>query len=279
MWRIALALVILLTACGGDDKKVGDILRGVEITSRVGNIILQSDTLIVSDVFSVAGDNEPSLTQYNCDGQSCKRETPSEPLIEPLLSLGDFPTDPRTDYTGIRKHREVDLAEYSVTSTHDGIEWTFAHYGAWLTHSAFETTIGSATKAEGMDLSTAYSVSFGNDTGTNPGGDGVWEGVMLGNTRHGPAQALRGDATVRFTFATNKLVVDFSNIVNLATDAPHPKMEWTGIDGTGIGVSDGAFTFQKDQYNIAGRFYGVDHAEVGGVFTHPTALGAFGAKK
>lgn len=275
MWRIALALVVLLAACGKDSgSTVSEVLQGVEIASRLGNVVVQSDTLIVSDVFSVEGDDAPSLAQYTCDGGTCTREAQTgTPLIEPLLDLTDLSTDPRTEYMDIREHRGVDLARYSVTSNHDGAEWTFTHYGAWLTHSAFETTIGSATNTDGIDLGTAWSVSFGKDTGTNPAGDGVWEGVMLGNTRHGPVHPLRGDATIRFTFATSKLAVDFSNIRNLATDGSHPDMEWTGID-----VSDGAFELRNIGH-IAGRFYGADHAEVGGVFTHPTAVGAFGARK
>ncbi len=278
MWRIALAFVVLLAACGKDSgSTTSEILRGVEIAGRLGNIVLESDTLIKSDVFSVKGDDEPSLVQYACDGLNCTEEARTGiPLTDTLLTLDELPTDPRTEYTDIHEHRGVDLARYSVTSTHDEVEWTFTHYGAWLTHSAFETTIGSATNAEGIDLSTAYSVSFGDETGTNPAGDGVWEGVMLGNTRHGSVQPLRGDATIRFTFATDttsKLAVDFSNIRNLATDDEHPGMSWSDID-----VSDGAFELRNIGH-IAGRFYGDDHAEVGGVFTHPTALGAFGARK
>ena len=277
MWRIALALVVLLTACSGGDKKVIDVLRGVEITARVSTIVLQSDTLIVSDVLSVEGDDQPSLTQYACDGRRCTREAQTgTPLIEPLRELADLSIDPNTNYREIGKHRGVDLAQYSVTSTQNGVEWTFANYGAWLTHSAFETTIGNATRTGGIVLNTAYSVSFGDDTGTNPEGEGegVWRGVMLGNTRHGPIQALRGDATLRFTFATDKLAVQFSNIRNLATNAQHPDMKWPDFD-----VADGAFEFQNPAGHVVGRFYGPEHAEVGGVFTHPTALGAFGAKK
>ena len=282
MWRIALALVVLLTACSGGDKKVIDVLRGVEITARVATIVVNSDTLIVSDVVSVEGDDQPSLTHYTCDGQRCTRAAQTDtPLIEPLRALAELSAvDPNTNYREIGKHRGVDLAQYSVTSTQNGVEWTFANYGAWLTHSAFETTIGNAMRTGGIVLNTAYSVSFGDDTGTNPEGEGegVWRGVMLGNTRHGPIQALRGDATLRFTFATDKLAVEFSNIRNLATDAPHSDMSFSNID-----VADGAFEFQSPAGrlagHVAGRFYGPEHAEVGGVFTYPTALGAFGAKK
>ena len=282
MWRIALALVVLLTACSGGDKKVIDVLRGVEISARVGSIVVESDTLIVSDVLSVEGDDEPSLTQYACDGRRCTREAQTgTPLIEPLRALAELsPVDPNTNYREIGKHRGVDLAQYSVTSTQNGVEWTFANYGAWLTHSAFETTIGNATRTGGIVLNTAYSVSFGNDTGTNPEGEGegVWTGVMLGNTRSGSIQALRGDATLRFTFATDKLAVQFSNIRNLATDAQYPDIKWPDFD-----VADGAFEYQspggRTNGHVVGRFYGPEHAEVGGVFTHPSALGAFGAKK
>ena len=52
-------------------------------------------------------------------------------------------------------------------------------------------------------------------------------------------------------------------------------MKWSGLD-----VANGAFERRNDVLgHIAGKFYGLGHAEVGGVFTHPSAMGAFGAKK
>ncbi len=280
MWRIALAFVVLLAACGKDSgSTVSDILQGVEITSKVGRILVESDTLIVSDVLSVEGNEDPSITEYTCGGQSCDSVSETKPLFAPPSSLDKLSVDTDIEYTEISELKGVDLARYSVTSTNDVGEWTFTHYGAWLDHSAFETTIGSATTTDEIDLSTAYSLSFGDATGKSPAGDGMWEGVMLGNTRNRSIEPLRGNATVSFTFETGELDVKFTDIMNLETNSLHADIiKWPAISVN----EDGEFEWRSvadGVGHIAGRFYGPDHAEVGGVFTWPTALGAFGAKK
>ena len=286
MWRIALALVVFLAACSKDDSsKVIEILQGVEIVSRVSSITLQSDTLILSDVLSVTGDGKPSLTQYQCTEKTCTRSSQvGTPLLEPLLALADIPIDPGISYTKPGKHQGVDVAQYSLTSSRKGVEWTFAHYGAWLTHSALETSIGSATNADGIDLNTAYSVSFGNDTGSSPAGDATWTGVMIGNTRKGKIEPIRGDANITFTLgdstgpagsAVGSLDVRFVNLRNLDANSAHPDINWPPFPVS----ADGTFRFQGTGGEVAGLFYGPEHAEVGGVFTRATAVGAFGARK
>lgn len=280
MWRIALVLMILLAACSkdgdGGNANVGDILESVTAVSQVSNIVLQADTFILSDSISVQGEHA-RLTQYTCnDVDGCMKTNASpEPLIEPLVQdLSDLSADPRTTFSELGRRRGVGLSQHAITVPDDnGVEWSFVNYGAWLTHSAFDTAVGTAT-VSGVTLQTAYNLSFGNDTGTNPKGDARWIGVMIGNTRHGAVEALRGDATVEFDFDTDELDVDFTDIVNLNTTAFHPDIIWPTITN----VANGAFEFQGNGH-IVGKFYGPDHAEVGGVFTHPTAVGAFGAGK
>lgn len=285
MWRIALVLVVLLAACsekGGGGGSTRELLQRVEVAARVSGIVLDSDTLILSDVISVDGDDPPSLTNYRCIGQSCTRLNQNDdPLIDPLVQtvveLVNF-TEPEANYSEISEHRGVGLSENSFNRTVSGDRWSFTNYGAWLNHAAFNTIISTAT-VRGIPLQTAYNISFGNDTGTNPVAEGVvWTGVMLGNTRHTSQQptirALRGDATVSFALATDTLDVKFNNVIYLDTAESFPDMNWFDID-----VADGAFERRNIAGHIAGEFYGPDHSEVGGVFTHPSAMGAFGAKK
>lgn len=280
MWRIALALVVFLAACAKDDgSNVIKILQGADIVARVSGIVLQSDTLIVSDVFSVDG-GKTTLTQYDCTGQRCTRSPiGSAPLIEPLQALARLTVDPRTTYTNPGKHRGVDVAQYSLTSS----DWTFSNYGAWLTYSGLETSIGNATGAGGTNLQSAYSMSFGKHTGTSPSGNARWTGVMIGNTRHGQIEPIRGDANIAFTLGENpaleanavgSLDVRFVNIKNPDTGTAHPDMLWPPVSV----LANGSFSFEGNG-QLAGKFYGPDHGEVGGVFNHPTALGAFGARK
>ncbi len=281
MWRIALALVVLLAACSKDTvgegtPTIGEILEDITVVSQVSNVILQADTLLLSDSISVQGENPPSLTQYTCDGDGCmKTNQADDPVTEPLVTtLSDLSADPRTTFSGRERRRGVGLAQHTITVTDDsGVEWSFANYGAWLSHSAFDAVIATAT-VNGITWQAAYNVSFGAATGTNPKGNARWIGVMLGNTRHGDVQALRGDATIDFDFATDELDIAFTNIVNLDTDDSQPDIVWPTVTN----VVNGAFEFQGNGH-IVGRFYGPDHAEVGGVFTYPTAVGAFGAGK
>ena len=287
MWRFALALVVFLAACseGGSGGKgsIGDILQGVVILGQVGGIVQDSDTLIVGDLLSVEGDDPPSLTRYRCVRQTCDQDNSNDdPVIEPLFrKVPDLIAlaDPGADHSGIPARRGVELFKSSINQTANGDNWTFINYGGWLGDTAFNTLIGTAT-VEGIPLQAAYNLSFGNDTGTNPATDnGVWTGVMLGNSRHttnSPTiRPLRGDATINFALATNTLDVKFTKVIYSDTNDSFPDMKWSGLD-----VANGAFERRNDVLgHIAGKFYGLGHAEVGGVFTHPSAMGAFGAKK
>ena len=283
MWRVALALVVFLAACSEGEKET---FREVVDNLPLGDIVLNTDTVIVSDLISVQGDVEPSFTRYRCTGRSCTQVDPNDdPLVEPLIQTASdllrF-TDPAADHTTLPARRGVELSKSTINLDANGTDWTFTNYGAWLNHAAFNNIIGTATVA-GVTLQTAYNVSFGDhtDSGTNPVVDGVWNGVMLGNTRHTTLdptiRPLRGDATVKFALATNTLDVMFTKIVYLDTNQSLTDDE---ISWSGLAVANGSFERRNDVLgHITGTFYGPDHAEVGGVFTHPSAIGAFGAKK
>ncbi len=124
-----------------------------------------------------------------------------------------------------------------------------------------------------VDLLTAHNLSFGERTGTAPSGNATWEGVMLGHTRHGSVQPLQDDAILNFKLDAMAIDVFFSKIKNLTTRDDFPDLRFDDV-----AVSKGAFTNRTDTAHIAGRFYGPAHEEVGGVFTYPTALGAFGGR-
>ena len=278
MWRMALALVVLLTACSeGDKKRVLEVLDHVDAVGGVAKVLAKSDTLIVSDVLSVEG--TPSLTQYQCitATNTCTR-TGRAPLFEPTDALSELvgvTANSDVARSDIRKYKGIDLAEYSVTATRQGINWTTSHYGAWLDHSAFETTIAAGTKSDSTKVLAAYNLSFGDRAGTSPEGNARWEGMMLGHTRGQAAvHPLQGDAIIDFDLTTVTVDVSFSNIKNLTTDADFPAATFSDV-----AVTNGAFTSRTATAQVAGHFYGPAHEEVGGVFTYPTALGAFGARK
>ena len=279
MWRAALALVVLLTACSESDKtKALAVLGHVDAVGGIAGVVARSDTLMVSDVLSVEGTARPSLTEYQCitDTTTCTRT--GVPLFEPVNALDDLirvTVNPDIERSDIRRYKGVDLAEYSATETRQGVQWTTSHFGAWLDYSAFETTIASGEKPGDLNVLAAYNLSFGKRTGTAPQGNATWEGVMLGHTRgHGGVHPLQGDVILNFGFDAMTIDVFFTDIENLTTKNDYPNFEFDAVP-----VSNGAFTNRTATAHIAGRFYGPAHEEVGGVFTYPTALGAFGARK
>lgn len=277
MWRLALALVVLLTAaCSeGDKKRVLEVLEHEEVVGGIARVLAKSDTLMVSDVLSIEG--TPSLTQYQCITATNTCTRTGVPLFDPadtLQQLVAVTANPDVERSDVRQYNGIDLAEYSVTTTRQGTEWTTSHYGAWLDYSAFETTIARGIKPDNVNVLAAYNLSFGQRTGTAPQGNATWEGIILGHTRGQDVDALQGDATIDFELNAMTVDVSFSNITNQETGADQP-----GVEFSDIPVSNGAFTNRTATAHIAGRFYGPAHEEVGGVFTYPTALGAFGARQ
>jgi len=274
---VVLVLLVLLTACSESDKKTAlEILGHTEVVGGVAKVIAGSDTLMVSDVLSIQGQEEPSLTEYQCITATNTCTRTGVPLFEPEGALSDLvrvTANPDIERSDVRRYKGIGLAEYSATATRQGVEWTTSHYGAWLDYSALETSIASAEKPGEVNLTTAYNLSFGKRTGTAPSGNATWEGVMLGHTRHGAVQPLQGDAIMNFKLDAMTIDVYFSKIKNLTTRDDYPDLRFDEVP-----VSKGAFTSRTDTAHIAGRFYGPAHEEVGGVFTYPTALGAFGGR-
>lgn len=278
MWRLALALAVLLTAACSEAEKerIVEGLGHVEAVAGLAEVLAKSDTLIVSDVLSVEG--APSLTEYQCTPGTDTCTPENAPLLEPNLRLPELVTvtaNPEVERSDVRQHNGIDVAEYSATETVGGVAWTTSHYGAWLDHSAFETTIARGMTRDDTSVLAAYNLSFGQHTGSAPSENATWTGAMLGHTRGQEAiHPLQGDATIGFDFDAMTVNVSFANVTNLETGAEHPGGEFSDI-----GVSDGGFESRTATAHIRGRFYGPAHEEVGGVFTYPTALGAFGARR
>ena len=122
-----------------------------------------------------------------------------------------------------------------------------------------------------------YSQSVGNDSGTRPSGSATWRGIMVGGTGDiaGDIDVIQGDATVTYDIRRDDLDVYFTNVYNLDTRARFMDLRWSDLSVD----ADGSFYQLTATREIHGRFYGPSHAEVGGIFTHPEAIGAFGAKR
>ncbi len=177
MWRVAVVpvLLVLLTGCSERDKKAAvEILGHTEVVGGIAKVIAESDTLMVSDVLSIQGQEEPSLVEYQCITATNTCTRTGIPLFEPEGGLADLvrvTANPNIERSDIRKYKGIDLAEYSATATRQGVEWTTSHYGAWLDYSALETSIASVENSAGVNLLAAYNLSFGKRTGTAPSGN------------------------------------------------------------------------------------------------------------
>ncbi len=98
---------------------------------------------------------------------------------------------------------------------------------------------------------------------------------MVGGTNIDNPQFIRGDANLVYDIGRNDLDVSFTNIYNLNTRARFQDLRWSDLSVD----STGSFNQETSTRKIHGRFYGSEHSEVGGVFVHPQAIGAFGARR
>lgn len=300
-----LGLVLFLAACGGSggggdgpllptDPPSTQSLTGLQppsfsdasISPTLNAISAQSDSLTVSDLLLLEQNGNVDYASTDCSGTVC--------LIDFHGERFDWDTDHLTytledsPYSGVGEKNGVHIAQNQGTreaelrgsrATHD-----FESYGAWLEHNAFVVrflTFRDGVTSGGTDLSglgVAYGLSAGNDTGTPPTGSATWRGIMVGGTAiNGPLQVIQGDATVTYDLEGNELDVAFTDVYNLETEDRFQEMRWSELSVS----ADGSFRQETVSRDIEGRFYGPDHAEVGGTFLHTdaNAIGAFGARR
>ena len=196
------------------------------------------------------------------------------------MRIRDTGIDRGADFSGVGEKHGARLAQAQGPSEFGGFPTISTAYGAWMDHSAFGIFLDRITQGsfEGFNLAgveIASSLSIGNDTGTPPSGSATWTGIMVGGTGvNNQPQAIQGDATLTYDVGRNDLDVAFTGIYNLDTRTRFTDMRWSDLS------VDASGTFQQSTSSreIHGRFYGPGHAEVGGIFTPPDAIGTFGAK-
>ena len=158
-------------------------------------------------------------------------------------------------------------------------------YGGWLDHSLFatESVLLKSDLFPDQGATVALSYSFGSSTGENPSaaeGSARWGGLMLGrdmNASPSRGQVVRGDAdvTVEFGGTGTSADVAFTDIANTETGERFGDMTWRGM-----AVEEGGFArWNATDDSIAGRFYGPNEEEVGGIFERDGVAGAFGGKR
>ena len=212
-------------------------------------------------------------------GTTCRGDTCAVGFISLSRASGFGIEDAEIEL--LRERRGVSLAREEGSGTGRDYE----AYGGWLEHSLFATRLARFTDGAGPSRGAAIvtTYSLGHSTGENPGaagGSARWEGLMLGrdmSASAGRGQVIRGDADVTVDFGAADITVDveFTEIVNIQTGAPHGDMAWRGMP-----VEDGGFARRNaTDDTVSGRFYGPGEEEVGGVFERDGVAGAFGGRR
>ena len=155
-------------------------------------------------------------------------------------------------------------------------------YGGWLKHSffasEFDTLNHSRDPRKGANRIIGYALGY--SSGENPkqfDGSAEWRGLMFGRdvgNSKSRGYAVRGDANifVAFDSAGTSASVEFFNIKSLKNGTRYHDMAWRKL-----AVENGVFGHREgiDNY-IAGRFFGPEEQEIGGVFEKDNVAGAFG---
>ncbi len=299
MFRVVSALfaVLFLTACGGGsgpftvDPGSTRSLTGLQppgfsdsaIVPTVNRVLTGADAILVSDVVVGQGEHADIFYTY-CDSASiCETDLGDGGLLLwDARDLRDGGLDPSLEYTGVGEKHGVSLVQAQGRSEFSGIPVSSSSYGAWLGHSAFLVEFERITSGVigGIDLTgltTGYALSIGDHSGARPTGNAVWRGIMVGGTADtvDDIDVIQGDATLVYDIARNDLDVAFTNVYNLDQRRRFRDLRWLDL----YVDADGSFHRLTATREIHGRFYGPGQREVGGIFTHPEAIGAFGARR
>ena len=260
-----------------------------EVRNGLTRIAQEANALLLNE--SAGGPMFSASRMINCVGMvMCPVEitingAPQPPLEERITEIaGPFLIGDEEDFAGfngefsvVMTDKEVRLAQAIVAGRRmeqDGtsVRREYQNYSGWLEHSAFTVQL-QKEGARNMEISGLGAYSFGNASGTKPVADASWNGVMVGANAQG--QIIQGEMAASFALnMPNEIrVLTFERIVNLDTGAPIQRMLWSTIPLR----TDG--TFQSDNGDIKGSFYGTNREEMGGIFDRDNIIGAFGARQ
>ena len=270
-----------LTGAGEPDFADADVAATLEERLEA------ADSLLVSELRAKLADATVIPVPSVCSGPTCAAPTAGALLGTELtlsvsdLGYADADRSGNARYEAVASHRGVSVAQGRGVTTFAGMSVDRYGFGGWLDHSFFVVETGDVTDGptllEGAGLT--YGYSLGTAAGSNPTptggatGGATWSGVMVGMDAMGGGAPVQGDAEITIEDLSNPMVdVEFSRVRNLVAGTSYDDMSWTGMRPT-----QGRFEGGAGTRTIQGQFYGADHQEVGGTFTHDSILGAFGA--
>ena len=269
----------------------------------VQNIINVTDVSIdISDSFQ-----EESLgndSSARCSSQFCSIELPGSPNTLAFLK------DNLADLSLVRRSAFFSNSNYSSEITNgtviEGIEGiTFARgnltgmraadstplefetFAGWLNGSVFGTiqvSIGLSAGEQYRFISYGAGVYTDSTSSPAPNPTAIgsettsarWEGATVASIK-ASREFIFGDATITVNFTDTNVDLEFDNWRNLNNQELSNMAPITYED---VGLGRGRFSLRKNSNFVAfGRFYGTDHAEVGGWFNTEDVTGAFGGTR
>ena len=255
------------------------------IKQELQSVATDADTLLISDVL-VSWPENTTEVKVTCANARCRGSFQSGLLLvddsidnfgvtldDSNLSIGPHLDDFSDQYSLVMTHRGVTLGQGRAVGRFTYEDFQFQSYGGWLN----ETVFAVQSEAVTSDTETFYylsAYSTGSGSGSNPSGTGAarWAGVMIGSEKRS-GHIVHGDATVDIdNLELPEIDVAFTSIRDLSAGGSVADMNWDGI-----GLNDGSF--RDTGGTIEGVFYGMDHAEVGGIFNKAEIIGAFGARR
>jgi len=298
----SLVLVLFLVACGGGEQRGPnptlppvdpDPIPGIQrptfsdsiIRPAVDRVLTVADSILVSDHVGVSIPTICFSATY-CDtdaggglGWGWDISDTRDLGLDAKLNYSGV----GLNYSGVGDKDGVFLVQGQGEGEFLGFPSDSRSYGAWLRHNVFVMyfeTIRSGTLPTGVPvdgLSLGYGASVGNDTGSRPSSNATWRGLMIGGERDssGNDHVIRGDATLVYDVGRNDLDVLFTNVETLDTHMSTFDLKWWDLSVD----TSGAFHHRDIWGHVDGRFYGTDHAEVGGVFRRGDTFGAYGARR
>ena len=265
-WRIDPDLA--QAAVGG--QALSDLKAG-EIAVTLGKLAKVADTQVSTDLYSSDGTGTIRLP-VTCRKSTCSSGVEQRTLDALALALAE--------YQPVMTHNGVSFSQFRASLSPGDTAWTLVDrvgYTGWLKHSFFALAVKShfdGDRADGANLSRAVAYSIGEVSDEKlTTGKVVWSGSMIGLPQ-GPFAAfgdvIQGEATVNVDLSDDTASVAFTNIAKLKDSESVDDMNWSGLT-----IKDGSF----GDATLQGRFYGDNHAEVGGTFERSDYVGSFGAAR
>ena len=270
------------------DSSIQDIQN---ITSTTGAVI---DT---SDVFESGSLNTASDT--NCVSIGCTVTLQGTDTTATLLK------DNLTDISLITNNRYFSDSSYSSEITNgvpiEGITFArgkltgtraadsspleFETFTGWLDGSVFGVTQVKIGASDGNELYRFFTYNVGvydSATSINPTATGsettsaTWEGATVASIK-ASREFIFGEATITANFMDTNVDLEFDNWRDLDNQELSNMDAITYQDAE---FANGRFSLRRNNITEAfGRFYGTDHAEVGGWFNTEDVTGSFGGTR